>query len=265
MKQRKHRKETMARRFCLGLVLVAFLMVAIGGFLTTPGTQNVDAKKRTYKITVVGNSLMRTGSQLKYFKQIAKLYNTDVKIYNQVTDGAGIIDHVIDAKYDDNNIRKQLKKSDIVIFQEYGTEYETTYEDIVKLQKYMKKSARSYYYMTEFDGSDSALYQKLQKRGVKFIYAETLIGELYGLGYSYDDLHNSGDYHPNENNGYTAAILMFNTIFNTKCTSYPVEKCPKNYRTFLKGKNWKKKKACLKKILKKAEEIRVKGNGAFSQ
>ena len=79
MKQRKQRKETMARRFCLGLVLVAFLMVAIGGFLTTPGTQNVDAKKRTYKITVVGNSLMRTGSQLKYFKQIAKLYNISLQ------------------------------------------------------------------------------------------------------------------------------------------------------------------------------------------
>ena len=69
-------------------------------------------------------------------------------------------------------------------------------------------------------------------RGVKIIRAESLIQKLYTMGYAYDNLHNFGDYHPTEGNGYTASILMFHTIFN--------------------------KKSCLKKILNKAEKIRKK-------
>ena len=147
------------RKVCL---FFSFLLV----FSTVTGplkTQDVYAKKRTYKVTVIGNSLMRTGSQLKYLKQIGKLYNVDIKIFNQLHDGYELSDHVYNAKNNKLNIRNQLKKSDIVIFQEYGTHYQTTYKDIVNLQKYMKKSARSYYYMTEFDEGNTTLFRKLQK------------------------------------------------------------------------------------------------------
>lgn len=122
----------------------------------------------------------------------------------------------------------------------------------------MKKSARSYYYMTEFDDREGELVKKLKKRGVGIIQAESAIESLYGMGYNYEDLHEPNDYHPNEYNGYTASILMYAKIFNKKCTGYPVEKCPKKYRAFLKGNNWAAKKKTLKTILTQLEQIRTK-------
>ena len=103
------------RKVCL---FFSFLLVF--STVTEPlKTQDVYAKKRTYKVTVIGNSLMRTGSQLKYLKQIGKLYNVDIKIFNQLHDGYELSDHVYNAKNNKLNIRNQLKKSDIVIFQEF--------------------------------------------------------------------------------------------------------------------------------------------------
>ena len=49
---------------------------------------------------------------------------------------------------------------------------------------------------------------------------------------------------------------MYTQIFGKKCTGYPVEKCPKKYRTFLRGKDWTEKKQALKTILKELEAIR---------
>lgn len=243
------------KQLITAVFLAAFLIAGIGGCLGT-GVQAVQAKKKTYTVTIVGNSLMGNGSQKKYFKQIAKLYGTNIKVYDQINNGYQLSDHVLDAKFNEYNIRKQLKKSDIVIFQEYGTRYETTYKDILKLQKYMKKSARSYYYQTEFDVPGGELIQKLTKHGVKIIRAEAAIRRLQDLGYMYEELHEPGDYHPNQYNGYTAAILMYTQIFGKKCTGYPVEKCPKKYRTFLRGKDWTEKKQALKTILKELETIR---------
>lgn len=243
------------KRILLYMIAAAVLVTGIGGIFA-PNTQVAQAKKKTYKVTIVGNSLVRTGSQKKYLKEIAKLYGTDIKVYDQINDGYELSDHVLDAKTNTYNICKQLKKSDIVIFQEYGTRYDTTYKDIVKLQKYMKKSARSYYYMTEFDVPGGDLIRKLSKRGVKIIEAESAVQSLQEFGYMYEELHQPGDYHPNEFNGYTAALLMYTQIFDKKCTAYPIEKCPKKYRTYLRGKDWTEKKKSLKKILRELEGIR---------
>ena len=65
----------------------------------------------------------------------------------------------------------------------------------------MKKSALSYYYQTEFDVPGGELIQKLTKHGVKIIRAEAAIQRLQDLGYMYEELHEPGDYHPNEYNG----------------------------------------------------------------
>lgn len=143
------------KQLITAVFLAAFLIAGIGGCLGA-GVQTVQAKKKMYTVTIVGNSLMGNGSQKKYFKQIAKLYGTNIKVYDQINNGYQLSDHVLDAKFNEYNIRKQLKKSDIVIFQEYGTRYETTYKDIVKLQKFTGK---------ELDGKEAGIENDIEGTG----------------------------------------------------------------------------------------------------
>ncbi len=238
---------------------------------STHSVSHVRAKKKNWKVTVIGNSLLRLGDQTKYLKSIAKLYGTNLTINYQLIDGSTLHDHLTDVKRKQNGTRKALKTADIVIFQEYGTRYETTYKDITAMRKYMRSSARSYYYMTEFDDynpfqtTQTGYLQKIKKSGVGIIEAESLIQALMTMGYAYKDLHMPGDYHPNTNNGYSCSILMYCQLFNKKCTDYPVNKCPKSYRSFLKGKNLTQKRKKLREILEQAENIRLqKGISIFA-
>lgn len=233
----------------------------------------VQTKQKNWKVAVIGNSLMRLGNQTKYLQEIGQLYGTKITIDYHLIDGFTLHQHLTNVKDDQNETRKALKTADIVIFQEYGTRYATTYKDISAMCKYMRCSARAYYYMTEFDNENYLLTRntkddliaKLKKNGVNIIEAESLIQSLLNMKYRYTQLHMPKDYHPNAANGYSCSILMYCQIFDKKCTNYPIRNCPKNYRSFLKGKTWMKKQKSLHQILKQAEQIRQhKGNSIFS-
>ena len=75
-----------AKQLVTALFLAVFMISGIGGYLGS-GVQSVQAKKKTYTVTIVGNSLVGNGSQKKYFKQIAKLYGTNIKVYDQINNG----------------------------------------------------------------------------------------------------------------------------------------------------------------------------------
>lgn len=278
--QKIHRRKYMKKKFIIftsvsSLLIVLLLIISLsrishvpfsGQSISTKQPQTTaQTKQKDWKVTVIGNSLMRVGNQTKYLQEIGGLYGTKITINYHLIDGATLHQHLTDVMEDKNETRKALKTADIVIFQEYGTRYATTYEDISSMRKYMPSSARTYYYMTEFDNqiyqftknTPDDLIAKLKKSGVNIIKAEALIQSLLNMNYRYEQLHLPNDYHPNIANGYTCSILMYCQIFDKKCTDYPIRKCPENYRSFLKGDTWAKKQKSLRKILRKAERIRL--------
>lgn len=256
-----------------GLSRISHIPFSGQSFSTKQPPATVQTKQKNWKVAVIGNSLMRLGNQTKYLQEIGQLYGTNITIDYHLIDGFTLHQHLTNVKDDQNETRRALKTADIVIFQEYGTRYATTYKDISAMCKYMRCSARAYYYMTEFDNENYLLTRntkddliaKLKKNGVNIIEAESLIQSLLNMKYRYTQLHMPNDYHPNAANGYTCSILMYCQIFDKKCTDYPIRNCPKNYRSFLKGKTWTKKQKSLHQILKQAEQIRQhKGNSIFS-
>lgn len=256
-----------------GLSRISHVPFSVQSFSTKQPPATVQTKQKNWKVAVIGNSLMRLGNQTKYLQEIGQLYGTKITIDYHLIDGFTLHQHLTNVKDDQNETRKALKTADIVIFQEYGTRYATTYKDISAMCKYMRCSARAYYYMTEFDNENYLLTRntkddliaKLKKNGVNIIEAESLIQSLLNMKYRYTQLHMPKDYHPNAANGYTCSILMYCQILDKKCTDYPIRNCPKNYRSFLKGKTWTKKQKSLHQILKQAEQIRQhKGNSIFS-
>lgn len=166
-------------------------------------------------------------------------------------------------------IKKRLKKADIVVFQDYGGwQGEETYKSIQKLKTWCKKNAEFYYYMYDGDDADMGTsdYQKLKKLGLKLIPKGQIIDALFEMSYTYEELHMENDFHPNNLNGYIAALVMNHIIFDEKCTDFPKEwffgekseRLAASYAQVIDGihgnseqEKWEE----LQKICKKADEL----------
>lgn len=215
--------------------------------------------KETQTVTMIGNSHFRTGGQPGYLKGIAALYGQPIKILNESIDGYMLEEHLQNAQKG-KRIAKSLKNADMVVFQEYGTRYETTLDSILAMKKYCKKSAKLYYYATDYDiyCDWNARRAELKKQGITVIASGTLLSKLYKMGFTYEDLHDANDDHPNCINGYLSSMLMYAQIFHEKCSDFPTKQYLDYFEEIVPGKNKTQKWKKFKQICKTADKLVTK-------
>lgn len=212
--------------------------------------------QKTQKVCMVGNSHFRTGRQPDYLKGIAALYGQKVKILNESIDGWMLSQHLQNAKKG-KSIAGSLKKADIVVFQEYGGRYDTSLDSMLAMKEYCKNSVRLYYYATEYDiyWDWDLRRAELEKNGITVIASGTLLERMYSMGFTYADLHDAYDDHPNCLNGYVSSMLMHARIFQEKCSDFPTRQYMDYFEPIVPGKTKAQKWKQFKKICKVADEL----------
>ena len=241
---------------------------------TTPSapptaTENPKNKQQNIPVCFIGNSLIDYGCQANFLTDIAAGYGRKISVDKITWGGARLSDYAAGGFLGKKEIKKRLKKADIVVFQDYGGwQGEETYKSIQKLKTWCKKNAAFYYYMYDGDDADMGTsdYQKLKKLGLKLIPKGQIIDALFEMSYTYEELHMENDFHPNNLNGYIAALVMNHIIFDEKCTDFPKkwffgeksERLAASYAQVIEGlhgnseqKKWEE----LQKICKKADEL----------
>lgn len=184
------------------------------------------SQQEEIKVCFIGNSLIQYGRQSNFLKDIAMSYGRKVSVDSLTWGGADLEDYIKGTYMSTDNVKKRLKRADIVVFQDYGGwQGDGTVWSIRKLEKWCKKDAEFYYYMYEEDDleMDASSYRRLRELGIEFIPKGQMINALYEMSYSYEDLHLEGDFHPNNFNGYMSALIMYSTIFGDKCEEFPKE------------------------------------------
>lgn len=212
--------------------------------------------KKIQKVCMVGNSHFRTGRQPDYLQKIATLYGQKVKVLNESTDNYMLKQHLQDAQRG-KSIAASLKKADMVVFQEYGSRYTTTLDDIIQMKEYCKRDAKLYYYATDYDIYFDWEERKaaLEKHGIGIIASGTLLTKMYSMGFSYEDLHDANDDHPNCVNGYVSSMLMYAKMFQEKCIDFPTKQYLNYFEPIVPGKTKAGKWKQFKKICKAADKL----------
>lgn len=188
------------------------------------------------RVCLIGNSLIDYGCQPGYLDDIALSYGRNLFV-DQITWGGAWLEDYLDGTYmKKKDVKERLSAADIVVFQDYGGwQDEITFHAIKKLQKWCKEDASFYYYMYEDDNREmkASDYKKLKKQGLEMIPKGQLMDALYEMGYSYEELHLEGDFHPNYFNGYVSALLMHSVMFEEKCAEFPREWLLGEYTAYL--------------------------------
>ena len=248
------------------------------------------ATNQPVTILFAGNSLLKTPDTCYYFEKLVNRYQLPVNIERELWDGMNIRFQVSLAE-SDTDVAEEYRQADIVILQEYGMHYDTTYQDICELiEKYCKKDVVVYYYTTEFDKpfqylkeiSDhekihiidfGKVQQKLNSIPIKeeeekAAMQETLGRSLYGNDWEqlsktdkmgidvtmYDFLHKVNDYHPNELNGFLAAAYIYTQLYKTTFEDYDYEELDDNLKNLLPGLTEETKRDYYREMIKMLNE-----------
>lgn len=192
-------------------------------------TDATDLPPVSRRVCFIGNSLIDYGSQAGFLEDIAWGFGQNIKVDQITWGGAYLRDYLRGTLLPKKEVRERLGQADIVVFQDYGGwRGNTTVRAIRKLEKWCRKDAKLYYYMYEDDNWEmsSSDYQTLKKLKLSFVPKGQMIELLYEFGYTYEDLHLEGDFHPNSLNGYLSALMMYAVLFQEKCVSLPREWFP---------------------------------------
>lgn len=237
-------------------------------------------------ILFAGNSLLKTPDTCYYFDELVKRYHLLVDTKRELWDGMNIRYQVSLAEFEPD-VAEEYRQADVVILQEYGSHYDTTYEDICELIKnYCKKDVVVYYYTTEFDEPLSYMkklsenekihildFGKVQHRlneipirqeEEKKEMQEALGRALYGSDWEqlkntnvyemdvtmYDFLHKINDYHPNELNGFLAAAYIYTQLYKTSFEDYSYEELDGRLKNLLPGLTEEAKKDYYQEMIK---------------
>lgn len=194
--------------------------------MSTPslGTQTEEPKPDDYRVFFIGNSLISYGKQAEFLEDIAQSYGIQISVDQVTWGGATLRDYLEETFLPKKDVKPRMKQADIVVFQDFGGwRGEETIRCIRKLKKWCKKDARFYYYMYDGDYEEmvSEDYEQLKNLKLQCIPKGQLITALEDITYSYEELHLEGDFHPNNFNGYLAALVMNSVIFDKKCSDFP--------------------------------------------
>lgn len=193
---------------------------------TPTATKEQETEQDSTQVCFIGNSLIDYGNQSNFLIDLAAGYNKKISVDKITWGGAHLSDYIAGTFVKKKTIKKRLNKADIVVFQDYGGWQGTeTLNSIQKLIKWCKKDSSLYYYM--YDGDDDEMqtsdYKELAELGMELIPKGQMIDALFEMTYTYEDLHIENDFHPNNFNGYLAALVMNSTIFDFKCTELSKE------------------------------------------
>ena len=192
----------------------------------TPRLRDEILKQEEIKICFIGNSLIEYGAQAEYLDDIALSYGRNVRVDKMTWGGAWLKNYLDGSLMPKKEVKQRLGQADIVVFQDYGGwcgPYTT--KTIKKMKEWCREDASLYYYMYEEDNLEmtDSDFKKLEKLGLAMIPKGQMLDAMYEMGYSYEDLHLEGDFHPNTFNGYISALVMHNVLFDEKCADFPKE------------------------------------------
>ncbi len=155
----------------------------------------------------IGNSLIRTGMIPESAEKLFNDNGADISVSVCRKDGYTLAHHESD--FESGDFAKELSGADIVVLQEYGSDYCPTRDSVEKIMKRLKKDAEVYYLLTEWD-VDRNRINELRDLPVRFIPAGYIHERLTKCNIAdYDDLHFPEDYHPSEFYGRIAAAAVF--------------------------------------------------------
>ena len=177
----------------------------------------------TKTIVFTGNSLLNTPQTDRYFKKLVEEKGNPLNVVSELYNGSNIKYH-LDWLETDEDWRIPYAEADIILFQEYGADYETTYENICKIiDNYCKEDVIVYYYTTEFDYNGELIEKITNDERMHIIDYGTVMEKLNSLEFvgvedgisAYEYLHQKNDYHPNTLNGFLASAYIYNQLYKT--------------------------------------------------
>ena len=189
-------------------------------------TRKQETEQENTRVCFVGNSLIDYGNQADFFIDYAAGFGRKISVEKLTWGGARLSDYAAGGFIGKKEIKKSLKKVDIVVFQDYGGwQGMETLKAIQELVAWCKKDAAFYYYM--YDGDNEQMqdsdYQKLKEIHIGLVPKGQMIDALLEMSYNYEELHMENDFHPNNLNGFMAVLVMYGTIFQEKCIKFPKE------------------------------------------
>ena len=146
-------------------------------------------------------------------EQTAKLFsdnNKDYRVAGCIKGGYRLCDH--EACFSSGEFSEEFAAADIVVLQEFGTEYYPTRASVEKIIKRTKPGTDIYYLMTEWDVTRNRICE-LRGLPVYFIPSGHIHDHLVRDNiFDYDDLHVYEDYHPNHFYGSITAAAVYTVL-----------------------------------------------------
>lgn len=189
-------------------------------------------------VLFAGNSLLGNPRTVTSFEQIAEYYGYQVNIYDSVYDGMNLYFQIGLIKSNEFDTREKYEQADVVILQEYGCQYDLTYDSICEIIEYCKDDAVIYYYTTEYDYYGDYLQKIDENERIHIIDCTDLMCKI-GMTecipsseYEYDiiDYYRGADVfeayfheqdgHPNMFTGFFNAAYTFTQLFKQDFVNY---------------------------------------------
>lgn len=192
---------------------------------------------RDIKILFAGNSLFGEPKVDKYFETLVERYSLNVEeVIREIFYGQSIRYQLSLIDDDDwDFVKEDYANADVILFQEYGGAYETTYEDIRTLiDHYCKEDVVVYYYTTQYDYRDSYLKKMAEDEQIHVLDFGTV---LHRLDEDCSYLYQSDLVHPNELEGFMAAGYIYSQLYKTTFSDYPYEELPENLKELIPGES----------------------------
>lgn len=176
-------------------------------------TEVVLPSNRELNICFIGNSLTYAGNMFEYLDRILMQHDKHVNVTKINKDGAELQDLCKVVKENDLEAQK-IKDADVVVLQEHGTKYENTENSIDELLTYCKSDCKVYFWIAElqmFSELELTVNQYPNIIPLPIGYAVNQL-MMYDL-FQFEDLHEMGDYHPNNLGGYFEALVLYHSFY----------------------------------------------------
>lgn len=264
-------KKTIKRILCIMLCAVVLL---IGGYfvwniaLDAYRENHKEVKKSFSKedeidVVYIGNSLLAVPGISYKVEKCAQVSGYTINTHDYLSSGATLKEALERAEKLDV-MKTALAEAEVVVLQEYGNHYETTYDDICEIVKLCGEEAEIYYYMTDFDYDQTLLQNIANNERVHLIPAADIVMlAVMELGYDYEtDMLKPGDYHPSQTYAHICGLVTFSAITGQKCMDYPITE-EDDIFSYMKGETAAEKQECFNQLYEMADELIANYENSF--
>lgn len=209
--------------------------------------RKIFTKEETVHVVYVGNSLLQVPGIPDKVNTYAENSGYHFENHSYLVSG-GTLEKSLKRVALLDTMKQDLLDADVLVLQEYGNDYDTTYEDICEFVKLCGEDTEVYYYMTEFD-YDVELLKKISYDERVHLIPASLIVEIAStdMGFEYDEMFKPGDYHPSQTYAHLCGLFTFSMISGQDCTQYPIVDDEK-LMEYMKGDTIEAKKACFEEM-----------------